>query len=82
MSNIPRNTPIHCNRCDKAFLSPKAMTRGQFCGTKVARLKQFCKCPHCGQSDSHWVYARDLMPMFKGGFDARKRAQRKWMKEN
>ena len=82
MTQVAIGTPIHCNRCDRAFSALQDMTRGPFCGTKAARLEQFAKCPHCGQNDSHWIYASDLMPTFEGGFDARKRAEHKWRREN
>lgn len=82
MTQVAIGTPIHCNRCDKSFSAESEMTRGPFCGTKAARLEQFSRCPHCGQNDSHWVFSADIMPTFEGGFDARKRAERKWQREN
>jgi hypothetical protein len=82
MATVAQGTTIHCNRCDKEFEAGREMIRGSFCGTKAARLEQFCKCPHCGQNDSHWIYAADAMPAFEGGFDARKRAERQWLREN
>jgi len=82
MATVQTGDTIHCNRCDKPFESTSDMTRGPFCGSKAARLEQFAHCPHCGQSDSHWVFASDIMPTFDGGFDARKRAERKWLREN
>ena len=80
---VTRNQTIHCNRCNATFEAPKDMERDGFYGTKAARIRQFCLCPHCGQSDSHWVYAADIpMPTFEGGFDARKKAERQWLREN
>lgn len=82
MATVQTGDTVHCNRCDKAFQASAEMTRGPFCGSKAARLEQFAKCPHCGQNDSHWVFASDVMPTFEGGFDARKRAERKWLREH
>jgi len=82
MATVRAGDTVHCNRCVKAFEAPKQMDRGEFCGSKAARLEQFCVCPHCGQNDSHWIHADDVMPTFEGGFDARKRAERKWLMEN
>ena len=79
---VPQGTTIHCNRCDERFSSPKEMMRGPFCGTNAARLEQFCECPNCDQHDSHWIYAPEIMPDFPGGYDARKKAARKWLEEN
>jgi hypothetical protein len=79
---VLKGDTIHCNRCDKAFAAPKEMPRFFFCGTKAARIDAFSKCPHCGQNDSHWVYARDVLPAFQGGFDKRKQAQRRWLQAN
>ena len=73
---------IHCNRCDKAFAAPKEMNRDSFCGQPAARIHEFSTCPHCQQTDGHWVFASDTMPTFEGGFDQRKRAQRQWLATN
>jgi len=80
---VAKGQTIHCNRCDKGFEAQKDLERAGFFGGKAARLEQFCECPHCGQNDSHWFYAVDAgMPEFEGGFDARKKAERKWLMEN
>jgi len=81
-TKIAQGTTIHCNRCDGIFDAPAGLTRQGFCGTKAARIEIFAKCPLCGQNDSHWVYAADVMPEFEGGFDARRKAERKWLREN
>ena len=77
----PQET-IHCNRCNKAFYAPKEMTRDGFCGQKAARVHDFCTCPHCEQTDGHWVFASDLMPEFEGGFEKRRKAERQWLRNN
>ena len=82
MTKVQAGDTIHCNRCDKAFGASAEMTRGSFAGSKAARLEQFTSCPHCGQNDSHWVFAQDVLPTFEGGFDARKRAERQWLRAN
>ena len=80
---VEQGQPINCNRCEAKFTAPKNMTRAGFCGTKAARIQDFCQCPDCGQTDNHWVYAIDVeMPTFEGGFDARKRAEYQWLMEN
>jgi rubredoxin len=63
---VPSTTPVHCNRCDQAFMLSKPATRSAFCGQRATRLNEFMMCPHCGMTDSHWIYASDLMPKFAG----------------
>lgn len=82
METIEQGQPIECNRCAKTFAAPKTLRRAQFGGSRAARIETFCACPHCGQTDSHWFNASHVMPTFEGGFDARKRAERKWLSEN
>lgn len=82
MAKVTEGTTIHCNRCDKAFEAPKELDRQQFAGQKAARIETPCTCPHCQQTDWHWLFAGDVMPAFEGGFDARKRAERQWLMEN
>ena len=76
------NTPIRCNRCDAKFYIEKEMERDPFCGQKAARVQEFSQCPKCGQSDHHWVYANDIMPIFSGGYDKCRTQERRWMMEN
>jgi hypothetical protein len=83
MITVRAGTAIHCNRCDKSFTLNVDVKRGPFCGSRAARLTEFSHCPHCGMSDSHWLYATDAgMPVFPGGPDARKRAERNWLGVN
>lgn len=79
---VNENDIIHCNRCDEPFEASKQMTRDGFCGQKSTRIKDFCTCLHCGQTDCHWVFASDIMPIFEGGFEKRRRAERKWLRVN
>lgn len=79
---IQTTQTIHCNRCDRPFPASKPMRRDGFCGTKVARLSEFSTCPHCQQTDCHWLYAADVMPKFEGNFDGRKLAQMQWLQIN
>lgn len=82
---ITAGATLHCNRagCQAAFPAPVEMERQPFAGASAARVNAFCQCPHCGAVDAHWVYASDgLMPAFTGGFDARKSAERRWLREN
>lgn len=79
---ILAKTTIHCNRCDQAFEAPKDLPREGFAGQKAARIETFCTCPHCGQTDCHWLYANDVMPKFDGNFEARKRATMTWLLAN
>lgn len=58
MTIYPQGTTVHCNRCDKPFPLTRER-RGGDLGDGTARLEQFENCPHCGQTDSHWVYQRD-----------------------
>lgn len=73
---------IHCNRCNQAFAAPKEMTRDGFHGQQAARIHDFCTCPHCEQTDAHWVFASDMMPEFEGNFEGRKRAKQEWLRAN
>ena len=82
MTKITRGAPIYCNRCDEVFEMPVDGERQAFSGEKAARLETFVECPHCGQKDSHWIFANDVMPVFNGNFDSRKRQARRWMSEN
>ena len=81
-TKVEAGTTAHCNRCDKAFTLKSDTERGPFCGSKAARIDQFIKCPHCGQTDTHWIFASDIAPEFDGGFDTRKRALRAWLTQN
>ena len=76
------NDTIHCNRCDKPFHAPKVMNRDGFCGTQAARIGEFCTCPHCQQTDCHWVYSIDVLPKFEGKFDGRKQQILQWLLDN
>lgn len=82
MTTVTANQTIHCNRCDQPFEAPREMKRDGFCGQKAARIQEFCTCPHCQQTDGHWLYASDVMPVFEGGFDARKQQERQWLAAN
>ena len=63
MTTINAGTPIRCNRCSEVFEAPKEMERDQFWGQSAARINDdFCNCPHCNQTDVHWVYASDIIP--------------------
>jgi len=76
------NTPIRCNRCSAKFWAEKKMERDCFCGQKAARVQDFSTCPECGQTDCHWVYASDVMPVFPGGREKRRMAEMKWLRAN
>lgn len=73
---------VHCNKteCQKEFEAN--VTRQRFGGAQATRTNEMVQCPHCGKIDSQWVYASDVMPVFEGGFDARKRAARQWTTDN
>lgn len=73
---------IHCNRCGLSFSAPKSLNCQPFCGERAARIDEFCTCPHCQQTDCHWLHAADVMPRFEGNFDGRKRAEREWLQAN
>ena len=60
MTTYPAGIPARCNRCDKVFPLPKDRNGGGFNGN-AARLQQMCLCPRCGQTDTHWIYASDLI---------------------
>jgi len=55
-----KGLPARCNRCNKEFDLPKDREGSGFDGN-AARLKQTCACPHCEQTDSHWIFASDLI---------------------
>ena len=82
MKKTNKDTPIRCNKCEAVFSTDQQMSRDGFCGTKAARVQDFSTCPHCDQTDHHWVYSSDIMPTFEGGFDKRKTQERKWIMEN
>jgi len=73
---------IHCNRCNEAFEAPKEMDRDGFHGQQAARIHDFCTCPHCQQTDAHWVFASDLIPTFEGNFESQKRQKKNWLNNN
>ncbi len=56
----PVGAIFHCNRCDGNFKADKPMRGGALNENRTAaRLITFYLCPHCGMTDTHWVYARD-----------------------
>lgn len=79
---VPQATQIHCNRCNESFAAPRPLSRDPFCGQKAARIHDFCTCPHCQQTDAHWLFAGDVMPQFEGGADHRARSARQWLRQN
>lgn len=82
---VETQATIHCNRCDKAFETPKPLTRDGFMGQKSARINEPCECPHCNQSDWHWVYASDVLPVEIKEVrnpDKRKKLELEWLKQN
>ena len=52
-----------CNRCQGKW-EAEVINRNKFYGNSAARVLDFSTCPHCGQTDNHWVYASDIMPEF------------------
>lgn len=82
MKTVEKNSPIHCNRCDKKFSAQSDMQRNEFWGQSAARVTDFCTCPHCNQTDNHYVYAIDIMPEFAGSPEKIRKMQRNWMDEN
>jgi len=82
MTKVQKGSPIHCNRCDQKFDAPKDMQRNEFWGQNAARIDDFCTCPHCEQTDSHYVYATDIMPEFEGSPAKVRKMQRDWAEEN
>ena len=79
---VAQYTTLHCNRCDEGFVAQSTLTREPFCGQQAARVQDFVTCPHCQQTDGHWVYAKDVLPTFEGNFEQRRRAMRQWLGEN
>lgn len=82
---VQAGTPLHCNRnqCGHTFPAPVDTERLGFGGSVATRITDMIHCPNCHTTDSHWVYAADLeKPVFTGGFDARKAAERKWLWDN
>jgi len=59
---VSEGSPVRCNRCNQKFDAPKEMNRNPLWGQTAARVLDFCECPHCGQTDNHWVFAADIMP--------------------
>jgi len=58
------------------------MSRNQFWGQAAARILDFCTCPNCNQTDNHYVYASDIMPVFDGTPGKINRQQESWKEEN
>lgn len=56
-------TTITCNRCQEKW-EGEAENVNKFNGNQAARILDFSSCPHCGQTDNHWIYASDVMPEF------------------
>jgi hypothetical protein len=63
--NFKKETPARCNRCDKKFELPKDRQGDEDNPGVAYRLWQFCECPHCKQTDCHWVYVADLEQVTK-----------------
>lgn len=83
MKTINQNTPVRCNKCQSKFEAPKEMKRTAFNGQSAARIMDdFCTCPICGQTDCHWVYAKDIMPIFEGSKGQIKRQENEWLENN
>ena len=80
--NVAIASPIRCNRCQSKFEAPKAMVRNAFWGQAAARILDFCTCPKCSQTDNHYVYASDIMPVFEGSPGKIRRLQDDWMSQN
>ncbi len=59
-TTYPAGTPARCNRCDQPFALAACAQGHPFHTEPAARLIGFSSCPHCGQTDAHWVYAADL----------------------
>lgn len=81
----PAGTTLHCNRCNKPFAAPKEIHAGEFCGSAAARItgwEDFCTCPECGQTDSHWIFAIDVMPAFEGTNYQIEKQRKNWMRNN
>jgi hypothetical protein len=82
---IPAGTPLHCNRnqCGATFPAPAGLERWGFAGDQGTRTTTLVHCPSCHTTDGHWVYASDIeKPTFTGNFDARKAAERQWLRDN
>lgn len=68
---------VRCNRCQEKFESPVEINI-KFEGYAAARItSDFMTCPHCGQTDNHWLYAVDYMP---AGMN--RKQQRDWLEAN
>ena len=78
MITIEMGSLVRCNKCSEPFEAPRELPREKFYGQAAARIQdQFCTCPHCNQTDVHWVHASDIMPE---GLNPEQ--QRSWKRHN
>ena len=68
---------IRCNKCQGKFESEKEyqVKFNDFSAVRIA--DDFLTCPHCNQTDCHWIYASDYIPQ---GLTLGQ--QRKWLHNN
>lgn len=62
MQTYSAGTPARCKRCQGKFDLSHDREGYELGSNAAARLTEFATCPHCGQMDCHWVYARDQQP--------------------
>ena len=74
-------TKIRCNRC-QGIWETEVKEHSKFRGQAAARVYDWFECPHCGQTDNHWIYASDIMPIFEGTPVQIKRQRENWLNEN
>lgn len=72
---------ITCNRCQGKWTA-EVQNVNKFNGNRAARVLDFTTCPHCGQTDNHWIYAADVMPQFDGKPFQIKKQQQAWLEAN
>jgi uncharacterized protein with PIN domain len=73
---------IRCNRCQGKWEAETKSPVGKFEGSAAIRVLDWMTCPHCEQTDNHWIYASDVMPTFTGSPEQIRKQQRKWLEVN
>jgi hypothetical protein len=74
---------VHCNNtnCQIAF-DAEATQSSKFSGGMAVRTSEMVRCPVCERTDSQWIYAHEVAPVFEGSPFQQKEQLRKWRNAN